>query len=131
MNELHDVNDWITFGLYLGIKIGRLRAIEMECSTIQERRLKMLEEWQNNVTPTWSAVVQALLAIGMKRLASKLAQNHGEFNDNCNIDAHTLGLIIVYTTWYCFTSGIPTPQHLDDEPLQQLKDIPQYKEVRR
>ena len=79
VSELHEVNDWVTFGLYLGIKIWRLRAIEKECQTIGERRTQMLEEWQNNEIPTWSAVVQALVGIGMRRLASEIAQTHGWF----------------------------------------------------
>ena len=77
VSELQEVNDWVTLGLYLEIKIWRLRAIEEECLTIGKRRTQMLEEWQNNVTPTWSAVVKALVEIGMRRLASELAQKHG------------------------------------------------------
>ena len=77
VSELQEVNDWVTFGLYLGIKIWRLRAIEKECQTIGERRTQMLEEWQNNEIPTWSAVVQALVGTGMRCLASELAQRHG------------------------------------------------------
>ena len=59
----------------------KLDAIEMErpIATIEERRTMMLKEWQNNVIPTWSAVVQALVGIGMRRLASELARKHGEF----------------------------------------------------
>ena len=77
VRELQEVNDWVTLGLYLEIKIWRLRAIEKECQTIGERRTQMLEEWQNKVTPTWSAVVQALVGIGKRRLAYELAQKHG------------------------------------------------------
>ena len=80
VSELQEVNDWVTLGLYLEIKIWKLRAIEKERLTIGECRTQMLEEWQNNVTPTWSALVQALVGIGMRRLASKLAQIHGWFN---------------------------------------------------
>ena len=82
MSELQDVNDWVPFGLYLGIKMPRLEAIEVDCPTLSERRTKMLNEWQKNVTPTWSAVVQALVGIGMRRLAAELAQKHGELNSN-------------------------------------------------
>ena len=78
MSELQEVNDWVTFGLYLGIKMWRLSAIQKECHwKIVEGRTQMLEEWQKNVTPTWSAIVQALVKIGMRRLASELAQKHG------------------------------------------------------
>ena len=76
-SELQDVIDWIPFGLYLGIKLPKLKTIEANHPTLQRRRIEMLEEWQDNVIPTWSDVVQALLAIGMKRLASELAQRHG------------------------------------------------------
>ena len=77
VSELQEVNDWVTLGLYLEIKMWRLRAIEEECLTIGKRRTQMFEEWQKKVIPTWSAVVQALVGIGMRRLASELAQKHG------------------------------------------------------
>ena len=77
VSELQEVIDWITFGLHLGVKIWRLRAIERDYRTIEECRIQMLNEWQKNMTPTWSAVVQALVAIGMRHLASELAQRHG------------------------------------------------------
>ena len=77
MRELQEVNNWIAFGLYLGIKMSRLEAIKVDCPTFEDRRTQMLSEWQKKVTPTWSAVVQALDEIGMRRLASELAQKHG------------------------------------------------------
>ena len=80
MSELQDVNDWVTFGLYLGIRMPKLEAIKADCPSLGERRIQMLNEWQKNSTPTWSAVVQALEEIGMRRLASELAQNHGWLN---------------------------------------------------
>ena len=86
ISELQEVNDWITFGLYLGIKMPKLEAIKVDCSTHGERHIQILNKWQNNVIPTWSAVVQALVGIGKRRLASKLAQKHGLLN------------IIFYTT---------------------------------
>ena len=76
-SELHDVINWIPFGFYLGIKLPKLKTIEANHPTVQRRRIEMLEEWQNNEIPTWSAVVQALVGIGMRRLASELALKHG------------------------------------------------------
>ena len=76
-NELHKVIDWIPFGLNLGLKMEELKTIEANYPTLQRRRIEMLEEWQKKVTPTWSAVVQALVGIGMRRLASELAQKNG------------------------------------------------------
>ena len=83
VRELQSVNNWITFGLCLGVEIEKLNVIEMERSTIEDRRTKMLEEWQNNVIPTWPAVVQALMEIGKQCLASRLAQKHGELKNTC------------------------------------------------
>jgi len=77
VKELQDVNDWLTFGIYLGIKMPTMEAIRRDYQTTGERRTQMLYEWQKNVIPTWSAVVQALVGIGMRRLASELAQKHG------------------------------------------------------
>ena len=81
MSELQDVNDWTPFGLCLGIKMPILEAIKVDCPTLKECRIKMLNEWQKKVTPTWAIVVQALVRIGMRRLASELAQKHGWLND--------------------------------------------------
>ena len=77
MNELTEVNNWIPLGLNLGIKISTLEAIEMERITIEERRTQMLIAWQRQETPTWSAVIQGLVGIGTRSLASKLARKHG------------------------------------------------------
>ena len=77
MNELQEVNNWIPFGLKLGIDISRLEAIEKERPTIEERRTQLFIEWQNQVVPTWSAVVQACMVIGKRRLASEIAQKYG------------------------------------------------------
>ena len=83
-NELKDVIDWIPFGLFLEIKMEELKTIEKDYSTLQNRRLHMFYEWQKKVTPTWSAVVSALMGIGMKRLASELAHEHGWSNISYN-----------------------------------------------
>ena len=76
--ELHEVIDWIPLGLYLGIELPELMMIEANYPNDLKRcRVGMFEVWQNNEIPTWSAVVQALVGIGMRRLASELAQKHG------------------------------------------------------
>ena len=79
VNELQQVNNWIPFGLNLGIDISRLEAIENERATIEERRTQLLICWRRQVVPTWSAVVKALMAIGMRHLASKIAQKYGKY----------------------------------------------------
>ena len=77
VNELTEVNNWIPLGLSLGLKISTLEAIERERITIGERRTQMLIAWQKQETTTWSAVVQALVGMGMRSLASQLARKHG------------------------------------------------------
>ena len=77
MNELKGVIYWIPLGLNLGLDISTLLAIERERITIDECRTHMLIAWQKQAIPTWSAVAQALVKIGMRPLASQLAQNQG------------------------------------------------------
>ena len=77
VNELQDVIDWMSFGLHLGIRMSKLESIKVDCQTLAERRIQMLSGWQKNMTPTWSAVVEALAVIEMRHLASDLAQKHG------------------------------------------------------
>ena len=79
VNELKRVNDWIPLGLNLGVEISTLEAIERERITIGERRTQMLNEWQKQATPTWSAVIQALVKMGMRHLAIHLAHKQGNF----------------------------------------------------
>ena len=93
--DLQDINDWVTLGLCLGIKMSRLDAIKADYSTVGDRRTQMLNEWQKNATPTWSAVVQALVVIGMRRLASIIAQKHGWLNSYCFHQRITSTVIIL------------------------------------
>ena len=79
MNELSTVDEWYTLGLYLGLHPWVLAAVKEECETTEECRTQMLLQWQNCVTPTWSAVVKALVGIGQSRLASDLAVKYGMF----------------------------------------------------
>ena len=72
----------MTFGLYLGIKMPRLEAIKEDCQTLGKCRTQMLNEWQKKVTPTWSAVVQALVGIGMRRLGLELAEKYCWLNSS-------------------------------------------------
>ena len=73
------MNGWIPLGLNLGVEMSTLEAIERERITIAERRTQMLNEWQKQATPTWSAVIQALIKMGMRHLATQLAQKQGSF----------------------------------------------------
>ena len=77
MNELTEVNNWMHLGLNLGLKIPTLEAIQIDKGTTADRRTQMLIDWQKRATPTWSAVLQALVNMGMRHLASQLARKHG------------------------------------------------------
>ena len=125
VNELQEVNNWIHFGLNLGIGISRLEAIEKNHTTIEERRMQLFIYWQNQVVPTWSAVVKALMAIGKRRLASDIAQKHGRYP--------LLEIILAVLTYYMSLGhiGVPEPEQSDDEDLDQLVNLPQQGEVRR
>ena len=77
MNDLTEVNNWVHLGLNLGLKLSELQDIQTDKYTTADRRTQMLIAWQKQVTPTWYAVVQALVNMGMRLLASQLAQKHG------------------------------------------------------
>ena len=59
----------------LGVEISSLEAIKRECITIGECHTQMLNEWQKQATPTLSAVLQALVKMGMRHFAIQLAQS--------------------------------------------------------
>ena len=106
-----------------------LKTIEANYPTLQRRRIEMLEEWQKKVTPTWSAVVQALMGIGMGRLASQLAQKQGLLSIGsihifC-IKVLRLNLVI----FLCPHSGVSLTQPPDDEALEHLANTSLQEEV--
>ena len=119
------MNDWIPLGLNLGVEISTLEAIEREHITIGERRTQMLNEWQKQVTPTWSAVLQALVKMGMRYLAIQLAQKKGSFM------LMEVNSTVVYHIFAFFhSSGIPVPKPSKGEVFEQLQNLPQREEVR-
>ena len=77
MNELTEVNNWMHLGLNLGLKLSTLEAIQTDKNTTADRRNQMLIDWQKQEAPTWYTVIQALVNMGMRRLASQLAMKHG------------------------------------------------------
>ena len=87
----------------------------------------MLEEWQKKVTPTWSAMTQALMGIGRGREASELAQKHGWLNIRNRI-SQFLTFRVCFPLLYL---GAPPPKPADSKVLEQLHvtNIPQQKEV--
>ena len=73
--ELEDVYNWIPFGLQLGIQYQELTSIRIEWQTVERCRVEMLKRWlSEESSPTWSAVVQALVGIGRRRHATELVK---------------------------------------------------------
>ena len=78
LNELKDVDDWFHFGIYLKVPVPRLREITRECQTVTDRKINMLDDWSNLVVPTWDRVMQALIGMGRKALATHIGTKYGE-----------------------------------------------------
>ena len=137
-SELHEVTDWIPLGLHLGITLPELKIIKANNSNdLKMCRIEMFEEWRKKVTPTWSAVVQALVEIGMRRLASELAQKHGWLYSDVSMNNVVLIQLqclspqellhqsfLVSTFTMSFHLGTPPPklQLPVNDPLDQLTD---------
>ena len=79
--ELEGVTEWLSLGMYLGVRWPRLMDIKSDNQlTTKDRREQVLIEWQKQVTPlTWSAVVKALVGIRREGLAAHLASKYGMF----------------------------------------------------
>jgi len=73
LNEMSTVTDWHLLGIYLGVDLTTLSGIEADYQKAKERLTHTVIQWWRNVTPTWSAVVKALVGIGREKLASQLA----------------------------------------------------------
>ena len=123
--ELHKVIDWVPFGVHLGLQMEELKTIEANYPTLQRCRIEMLEEWQNKGTPTWSAVVQALMDTGMRRPAFELAQKHGWLKISCTLFIKQRLRVSMFLSH----SGVPPPKLPDDEALGKLTNLPQQEKV--
>ena len=77
LNELSTVTQWYLFGIYLGVDLTTLSEIEANYRKVRECLTHTVAQWWRNVTPTWSAVVNALMGIGREKLASQVAEKHG------------------------------------------------------
>ena len=77
LNELSTATEWYLLGIYLGVDLSILATIKADHEDTKDRRIHTLIQWWNRVTPTWSAVVKALVGIGSEKLASRVAEKHG------------------------------------------------------
>ena len=80
VSELSDVVDWFHLGLYLGVPHSVLLTVEADHRGQTKRcKTEMLDWWMNNGEQlTWSAVVRALVGIGMRGLAEKIAVKYSK-----------------------------------------------------
>ena len=125
-NELQKVIDWMVFGLNLGFEVEELQTIQVNyANDLKKCRFEMLIEWQKKVTPTWSAVIQALMDTGMRHLASELAQKHGWLKISCMLFIKQRLTVSMFLSH----SGVPPPKLPDDEALRKLTNISQQEKV--
>ena len=78
LHELKDVTEWFELGICLGIPDSKLREIYEDYDNIEECKAGMILVWSQRRIPTWSAMVTALVGIGMHNLAMRIAKKHGE-----------------------------------------------------
>ena len=80
ITELHDVVSWFQLGIYLDISPSELMKIRADHREKTDAcKTEMLMTWLRQTTQvSWSAVVRALVGIGMRVLAQKVAVKYGE-----------------------------------------------------
>ena len=79
--ELDDVTDWFHLGIYLEVNTTTLTNIRHKYRYSDGKNVSktdMFIAWINEVEPTWSAVVRALVGIKMMPLARKLGTKYGK-----------------------------------------------------
>ncbi len=82
VQDLKDVMDWAHMGVFLEVAPAELAVIRSGHASLLERKAEMLRVWLERAreVPTWSQIVHALLAIGMRTLATDIAMKYGEWN---------------------------------------------------
>lgn len=78
---MREVIDWFHLGVHLGVKEAKLQAIKYtheRSRNLEESKSDLFSAWETTNEPTWSAVVRALVGIGMMSLAKKLAMKYGK-----------------------------------------------------
>ena len=70
-----ETTEWYHLGLQLNVDSFKLRQIQVDARRNQERLTLMFETWlQVCENPSWQDVVQALKAIGERKLGTQLEQ---------------------------------------------------------
>ena len=79
--ELQEVTDWFSLGLYLDIPLAELYCIKYDTilRSTQQFRTEMFSVWmRKHPEPSWPRVVKALMEIGREKLAHKIALKYGK-----------------------------------------------------
>ena len=77
VEELESVVDWFHFGLYLRVPDYALNRIGADYKDTNRCKTQVLMEWMNMQKGSWSHIVQALIGIKMKTLATEIAEKYG------------------------------------------------------
>ena len=78
MNELKDVTDWFTFGIYLGLEVPALQTVSRDRIDVDSCRREMLSVWMMEHEPTWFKVVAALVEMKLYHLAVKISSKYSK-----------------------------------------------------
>ena len=76
--ELRGVTEWFSLGVQLKIPTDELMIIRKDHRYTHDCRLEMLIRWEQLEEPTWTKLVTALVNIGRRDLAVKIAKKYGE-----------------------------------------------------
>ena len=109
------VTQWYLFGIHLRVDLTTLSGIEADYQKAKERLTQTVIQWWKNVTPTWSAVIKALIGIGREKLASQLAEKHG-MNLHLEFLAYQLPIVHYTQKWHpplLLFTGVPLPDCVD------------------
>jgi len=80
LNDLHDlaqelepIEDWITLGLYLGVRYSELMSIEKYHRDLRDCKHKVLSRWlHEGRNCSWRRVVEVLIQMGMMVVADTI-----------------------------------------------------------
>ena len=94
VHATRDVIDTYGVGLQLGVPVGRLEEIKVDYSTVEERRIEVLQAWINyDVNPTWRKLQDALRMMGKEVSAARIAEDIQGKIWNCHKVFKKAGLI--------------------------------------
>ena len=108
MNELKEVDRWISLGLNLMIPDYELQRIQATCHfDYSQIMIEILRAWLKAGNASWITLVSALRQSGFASLANRIANEHGEFDFRLCI-VHTAHCIMILAHIYCILhSNLP------------------------